>query len=114
MRINSTEELALIDFAKGTLVPVIVQDFTTGEVLMLGFADHEALRRCLDSGDLWLYSRSRQEYWRKGATSGNTQRVVAMHTDCDADAVLILVEPNGPICHTGARSCFGEFQTDTP
>lgn len=107
MKITNAEQLAAIDFAKGDgLVPAIVQHYATGEVLMLGYADAQALRRCLDTGDLWLYSRSRQEYWRKGETSGNTQQVIDLHADCDRDAVLVRVDPSGPACHTGARSCF--------
>ncbi|MGQ0562849.1 MAG: phosphoribosyl-AMP cyclohydrolase [Gemmatimonadota bacterium] len=108
MRLSTATELDTLDFAKHNgLIPAVVQDHSTGQVLMLGFADREALRRCLDSGDLWLYSRSRQEYWRKGATSGNTQRVIAIYGDCDRDAVLIRVEPAGPMCHTGEGRCFG-------
>jgi len=107
MKIDSPEQLAAIDFAKADgLVPAIVQHYATGEVLMLGFADAEALRRCLETGELWLYSRSRQQYWRKGETSGHTQRVVDMHADCDSDSVLVHVDPSGPTCHTGTRSCF--------
>jgi phosphoribosyl-ATP pyrophosphohydrolase/phosphoribosyl-AMP cyclohydrolase len=107
VKISNVQELAALNFAKADgLVPAVVQHHVTGEVLMLGYADAEALRRCLDTGELWLYSRSRQQYWRKGETSGNTQRVVDMHADCDRDAVLIRVDPSGPACHTGARSCF--------
>lgn len=107
MKISNADQLAAIDFAKADgLVPAIVQHYATGEVLMLGYADAEALRRCLDTGELWLYSRSRQQYWRKGETSGNTQRLIDMHADCDSDAVLMRVDPSGPTCHTGARSCF--------
>ena len=93
------------------LLPVIVQHFTTGEVLMLGYGNDESLRLCRESGELWLYSRSREQLWHKGETSGNTQQVVSITDDCDADAVLIRVRPNGPMCHTGARSCFGEAPT---
>src|SRR5688572_16922307 len=106
MKIGQEADVAALDFSKG-LLPAAVQHYTTGEVLMIGFVDGEALRRSLATGELWLYSRSRREHWHKGATSGNTQRVVSMHTDCDADAILIQVNPHGPICHTGARSCFG-------
>jgi phosphoribosyl-ATP pyrophosphohydrolase/phosphoribosyl-AMP cyclohydrolase len=96
-----------IDYAKGDgLVPVIVQHFTTGEVLMLGYGNTESMQRCLDTGELWLYSRSRGNLWHKGETSGNTQRVMEISVDCDGDTVLIRVRPNGPMCHTGARSCF--------
>ena len=96
-----------IDYAKGDgLVPVIVQHFTTGEVLMLGYGNAESMQRCRDSGELWLYSRSRGGLWHKGETSGNTQNVMDIDIDCDGDTVLIRVSPNGPMCHTGARSCF--------
>jgi len=108
MRISDASQLDTLDFERiGGLLPVIAQHARTGEVLMLGFADREALRRTLDDGRVWFYSRSRQAYWRKGETSGNELSVVALHRDCDADAVLALVEPAGPTCHTGARSCFG-------
>jgi phosphoribosyl-AMP cyclohydrolase / phosphoribosyl-ATP pyrophosphohydrolase len=96
-----------LDFEKSNgLVPAIVQHFTTGEVLMLGYANADSLRKCEETSDLWLYSRSRQQLWRKGETSGNTQRVVSITGDCDGDAVLIRVEPHGPMCHTGERACF--------
>lgn len=88
------------------LLPVIAQDQDTGEVLMLAWADREALRRTLESGEAWYWSRSRQEYWHKGAASGNTQELVEAWTDCDRDAVLIKIRPKGPACHTGKRSCF--------
>jgi phosphoribosyl-AMP cyclohydrolase len=88
------------------LAPAIVQDATTGEVLMLAWVDAEALRRTLDSGTTWFWSRSRAEYWNKGATSGNKQAVVEVRYDCDADAVLMKVHARGPACHTGERSCF--------
>ena len=88
------------------LLPVIAQDQDTGEVLMVAWADREALQRTLESGEAWYWSRSRQEYWHKGATSGNTQELVEAWTDCDRDAVLVKVRPNGPACHTGQRSCF--------
>jgi phosphoribosyl-AMP cyclohydrolase / phosphoribosyl-ATP pyrophosphohydrolase len=88
------------------LVPCVVQDWSTGEVLTLAYMNEQALARTLDSGELHLYSRSRAEQWHKGATSGNTQRVRALRLDCDGDAVLALVEPAGPACHTGERTCF--------
>lgn len=88
------------------LAPAIVQDATSGEVLMLAWVDAEALRRTLDTKTTWFWSRSRNEYWNKGATSGNTQNVLEVRYDCDADAVLMRVEPQGPACHTGERSCF--------
>lgn len=89
-----------------TLRPVIVQDDSTGQVLMLAYADAAALRFTLETGDAWFWSRSRQTLWRKGATSGNTLRVHEIWVDCDADALLYRVQPTGPTCHTGAVSCF--------
>jgi phosphoribosyl-ATP pyrophosphohydrolase/phosphoribosyl-AMP cyclohydrolase len=88
------------------LVPVVVQDWRTGEVLTLAYANAEAIARTRETGELHLWSRSRAELWHKGATSGNTQRVRAMRMDCDGDALLALVEPAGPACHTGERTCF--------
>jgi phosphoribosyl-ATP pyrophosphohydrolase/phosphoribosyl-AMP cyclohydrolase len=94
------------------LVPVIVQDWRTGEVLTLAYANAEAIAKTRETGELHLWSRSRDELWHKGATSGNTQAVKALRVDCDADAVLALVEPAGPACHTGERTCFyrGELE----
>ncbi len=88
------------------LAPAIVQDAITKDVLMLAWVDAEAVRRTLDSGTTWFWSRSRREYWNKGATSGNTQKVVEVRYDCDADALLMIVEPAGPACHTGEATCF--------
>jgi phosphoribosyl-ATP pyrophosphohydrolase/phosphoribosyl-AMP cyclohydrolase len=98
------------------LVPVIVQDWRSGEVLTLAYANEEAVRRTRASGELHLYSRSRSEQWHKGATSGNTQAVRALRLDCDGDALLALVEPAGPACHTGERTCFhnGEVKPPAP
>lgn len=88
------------------LAPAIVQDADTKEVLMLAYVDAEALRRALQTRTTWFWSRSRREYWNKGATSGNMQDIVDVRYDCDADAVLFLVKPRGPACHTGQYSCF--------
>lgn len=88
------------------LLPAIVQDATTKDVLMLAWVDAEAVRRTLDSGTTWFWSRSRQEYWNKGATSGNIQVVRDVRYDCDNDALLLLVDAAGPACHTGETSCF--------
>ncbi len=98
------------------LVPVIVQDWLSGEVLTLAYANAEAVKRTRESGELHLYSRSRSEQWHKGATSGNTQAVRALRLDCDGDALLALVEPAGPACHTGERTCFhhGELEPPAP
>lgn len=95
-----------MNFDDRGLVPVVVQDVHTKDVLMLAYADAEAIRRTLDSGTTWFWSRSRQEHWNKGATSGNVQRVVEVRYDCDSDALLVIVDPAGPACHTGERSCF--------
>ncbi len=95
-----------IAFDERGLAPAIVQDATTGEVLMLAWVDAEAIRRTLDTKTTWFWSRSRKEYWNKGATSGNLQNLVELRYDCDADAVLMRVDPEGPACHTGERSCF--------
>src|SRR6184192_2005164 len=105
-----------IAFDERGLVPVVVQDWSTGEVLTLAYANEEALARTRDTGELHLWSRSRNELWHKGATSGNTQKVRALRLDCDGDAVLALVEPNGPACHTGERTCFhnGELEPPAP
>ena len=88
------------------LVPVVAQDAETGEVLMLAYASREAVEKTLSTGEAHYYSRSREEIWRKGATSGNTQKVADVRLDCDGDALLYKVEPAGPACHTGERSCF--------
>jgi phosphoribosyl-ATP pyrophosphohydrolase/phosphoribosyl-AMP cyclohydrolase len=94
------------------LVPCVIQDWRSGEVLTLAYMNEEALRLSRETGELHLYSRSRDELWHKGATSGNTQAVKALRFDCDNDAVLALVEPAGPACHTGERTCFfsGDMQ----
>ncbi len=88
------------------LLPAIVQDQATGEVLMLAWMNAEALDRTRASGQAWFWSRSRNELWHKGATSGNTMHVAAIFFDCDADTLLLKVHPAGPACHTGQRSCF--------
>ena len=96
----------MLKFDDKGLIPVIIQDADNGEVLMLGYADKEALRRTIYSVEFWFYSRSRQELWHKGATSGNILRVQSMTKDCDSDVILIRAKPDGPVCHTGNRSCF--------
>jgi len=95
-----------IQFDANGLIPAIVQDAETEEVLMLAYMNEASLRLTLERGETHFWSRSRQELWHKGATSGNTQRVVEIRVDCDADTVLIRVHPAGPACHTGAQSCF--------
>jgi len=97
------EEIA---FDERGLAPCVVQDSRTGEVLTLAYVNAEALERTRETGEMHFWSRSRDELWRKGETSGNVQRLVALRYDCDRDAVLALVEPSGPACHTGERSCF--------
>jgi phosphoribosyl-ATP pyrophosphohydrolase/phosphoribosyl-AMP cyclohydrolase len=94
------------------LVPVVIQDWNTGEVLTLAYANAQAVERTRETGELHLWSRSRDELWHKGATSGNTQAVRALRLDCDGDALLALVEPAGPACHTGARTCFHNGETE--
>ena len=101
-----------IRFDENGLVPVVIQDWNTGEVLTLAYANAEAVERTRATGELHLWSRSRDELWHKGATSGNTQAVRALRLDCDGDALLALVEPAGPACHTGARTCFHHGDTD--
>jgi phosphoribosyl-AMP cyclohydrolase len=88
------------------LIPAIVQDNATGEVLMFAFMNAESLKRTLESGQVWFWSRSRQELWHKGATSGNILTVGEIRKDCDEDTLLLKVDPAGPACHTGERSCF--------
>jgi phosphoribosyl-ATP pyrophosphohydrolase/phosphoribosyl-AMP cyclohydrolase len=105
-----------IRFDERGLAPCVIQDWRTGEVLTLAYTNAEALARTRETGELHLWSRSRDELWHKGATSGNVQRVRALRWDCDADALLALVEPAGPACHTGERTCFhhGELEPPAP
>lgn len=93
-------------FQKGELIPVIVQENATKKVLMLAYMNQESLRKTLETGYTWFYSRSRQELWNKGATSGHVQKVVELYTDCDDDTLLAIVEQTGAACHTGNHSCF--------
>ena len=93
-------------FGADGLVTAVVQDDATGAVLMVAHMNEEAWRRTLATGQAWFWSRSRAQLWEKGATSGNRMRVVEVRLDCDADAVLLRVEPSGPACHTGETSCF--------
>lgn len=96
------------------LIPCVIQDWQTGEVLTLAYMNEQALQRTRETGELHLWSRSRDELWHKGATSGNTQRVRELRLDCDGDTLLALVEPNGPACHTGERTCFHRGETEPP
>lgn len=95
-----------LQFDERGLIPAIVQDAETREVLTLAYMNRESLKRTIESGETWFWSRSRNELWHKGETSGNTQQVVGLVPDCDGDAIVVLVKPAGPACHTGARSCF--------
>ena len=100
------EVIARARFGANGLLPAIIQQHDSGEVLMLGYMDAEALRRTLTQGRVTFWSRSRKEYWRKGDTSGNIQLVRGAALDCDGDALLVKVQQIGPACHTGARACF--------
>jgi phosphoribosyl-ATP pyrophosphohydrolase/phosphoribosyl-AMP cyclohydrolase len=106
MTIDSTTQLEQMNFGSDGLLPVITQHAHTGEVLMQAWTNRDALERTIADRVMWYWSRSRRELWRKGDTSGNVQRLVALHTDCDADSVLARVLPAGPSCHTGEWSCF--------
>ena len=108
-----------IEFDERGLAPVLVQDARTGEVLTLAWMNEQSLGKTRETGQTWFWSRSRQELWNKGATSGNTQQVVALSTDCDRDAIVVQVIPAGPACHTGEDSCFfqevdGFFTVQSP
>jgi len=111
---SPVEELLVYD--EQGLVPCVVQDWSTGEVLTLAYMNEHALQRTRATGELHLWSRSREEQWHKGASSGNTQAVKALRVDCDGDTLLALVEPAGPACHTGERTCFhrGELEPQAP
>ena len=100
------ELLSEIKYDANGLVPAIVQDAATKDVLMMAYMNAESLRLTMEAGETVFWSRSRQELWHKGETSGNVQRVVEVLVDCDADTLLVLVEPAGPACHTGEQSCF--------
>ena len=97
-----------LKFDNRGLIPAIIQDAKTKEVLMLGYINQESLKLTLSSGEVWFYSRSRQELWHKGGTSGNVLKVKEIRQDCDKDTLLILADPAGPTCHTGNVSCFFE------
>ena len=100
------ESLSEIKYDSSGLVPAIVQDSVTDEVLMLAYMNAESLQLTVETGETWFWSRSRQELWHKGATSGNVQHVVEVRVDCDTDTLLIRIQPAGPACHTGNRTCF--------
>jgi phosphoribosyl-ATP pyrophosphohydrolase/phosphoribosyl-AMP cyclohydrolase len=109
-------DLEELKFDERGLIPCVVQDWRSGEVLTLAYMNQESLALTLSSGEIHFFSRSRQELWHKGATSGHTQAVRALRYDCDGDALLALVEPAGPACHTGQRTCFhrGQLQPSAP
>ncbi|CAG0960465.1 phosphoribosyl-AMP cyclohydrolase [Anaerolineales bacterium] len=100
-----------INFDSNGLIPAIVQDSETKDVLMMAWMSPESLRLTMETGETVFWSRSRQEIWHKGATSGNVQKVVEIRVDCDADTLLVLAEPAGPACHTGERTCFYRSMT---
>lgn len=97
-----------LKFDKDGLIPAVVQQEGTGEVLMVAYMNEESVKRTLETGTTWFWSRSRQEFWNKGATSGNTQAVKQLLADCDRDCLLVIVDSPGPACHTGTRTCFTE------
>jgi len=105
-------EIADISFDSRGLIPCIAQDRSTGSVLMLAWVNSESLELTIQTGDLHFYSRSRQEIWHKAATSGNTLKVESLRLDCDGDALLAIVQPAGPACHTGERTCFHNWQVE--
>jgi phosphoribosyl-ATP pyrophosphohydrolase/phosphoribosyl-AMP cyclohydrolase len=108
----AASDLDDLDFTKGDgLLPVVAQNAESGDVLMVAYANREALERTLETGLAWFYSRSRSALWQKGETSGNTLTVESLHADCDGDTVLARVQPAGPACHTGESTCFGTAPT---
>jgi len=106
MKDEAVVDLAKIKYDASGLVPAIVQDSKTNEVLMMAYMNAESLRLTLEKGETYFWSRTRQELWHKGETSGNTQVVVGVRVDCDADTLLVRVQPAGPACHTGNQTCF--------
>jgi len=102
-----------LNFNDKGLIPAIIQDDKTGEVLMLGYMNAESLKRTLETGEAWFYSRSRQQLWHKGETSGNVIKVVKILQDCENNSLLVKARPTGPVCHTGHQNCFfTEFEED--
>lgn len=113
--LTGAEIVASIRWNEAGLVPAVVQDASSGEVLMVAYMNEESLQRSLESGQTWFWSRSRGELWHKGGTSGNTQAIASIHYDCDSDTLLVKVVPEGPACHTGENSCFyREIPLDKP
>ena len=111
---RTREDLDRLSFWQNGLLPVVCQDADTGSVLMVAFANQEALEKTLETREMHYWSRSRQELWHKGGTSGNYQTLVSLHTDCDADTLLARVRPKGPACHTGEGTCFGDLHATGP
>jgi len=107
-----TVAIQSLKFDAEGLIPVVVQDADSDQVLMLAYMNVESLHLTMQTGETWFWSRSRQELWHKGATSGNTQKVIEVCIDCDADALLIRVNPAGPACHTGRQTCFYRTMKD--
>ena len=101
-----TADLSRLKWDANGLIPAIMQQHDSGEVLMVAWMNEESLAKTLETSQTWFWSRSRKELWNKGATSGNTQRVTEVRFDCDADTLLVLVDAAGPACHTGERTCF--------
>ncbi len=113
-QLSTDEFLAAVNYDSGGLVPAVAQDARSGAVLMLAWMNEESLRRTLTTGDVTYWSRSRQQLWRKGETSGHTQRLVEAWLDCDGDTLLLEVDQTGPACHTGAATCFFRVLGDNP
>ena len=105
--------MSYLNFNDKGLIPAIIQDANTGEVLMLGYMNEESLDLTLSSGEVWFYSRSRQELWHKGETSGNILKVVEIRRDCENNSLLVKALPAGPVCHTGNQNCFFQKLDDT-
>jgi phosphoribosyl-AMP cyclohydrolase len=112
--ISSDAFVSAVSFDANGLVPVVAQDAKTGDVLMVAWMNREALSRTLSDGRTWFWSRSREELWAKGETSGHVQRVVEVRADCDGDTLLVRVEQTGAACHTGTRSCFSRTIEEDP
>jgi len=106
MKTINDELLTMLKFDSKGLIPAIIQDSKTKDVLMMAWMNAESLQKTVETGETWFWSRSRQELWHKGGTSGNVQKVVELRYDCDGDTLLALVNPAGPACHTGEVSCF--------
>jgi phosphoribosyl-ATP pyrophosphohydrolase/phosphoribosyl-AMP cyclohydrolase len=100
------EALTALNFDEKGLIPAVIQDASSKDILMVAWMDAESLQKTVESGETWFWSRSRRELWHKGGTSGNTQKVIEIRYDCDGDSLLVLVEPAGPACHTGEQTCF--------